>query len=129
IIREQVELHEKVSRLSMLGRLGYGTARVHPFVGFDPRRELVSRKRADLKGALALAKEAVQEYGFIGVKLYPPMGFRPLGNGATAEMTAEDAYRVDGILDELYTWCEAEQVPVTAHCNPSNEAAEEYRDF
>jgi hypothetical protein len=54
-IREQIELHEKVSRLSMLGRLGHGTARVHPFVGFDPRRELASRKRADLKGALALA--------------------------------------------------------------------------
>ncbi len=128
-IREQVELHEKVSRLSMLGRLTNGRARVHPFIGFDPRRELASRKRADLKGPLALVKEAVCDYGYVGVKLYPPMGFRPMGNQATSEMTSEEGAAVDEILHELYKWCEEEHVPVTAHCNPSNEAAEEYINF
>jgi hypothetical protein len=33
---QQLELHEKISRLSMLGRLGTGIAQIHPFVGVRP---------------------------------------------------------------------------------------------
>ncbi len=128
-IREQIELQEKISRLSMLGRLpGTTRTRVHPFVGFDPRRQL--RASNDVESPLDLVKVAVERYGFVGVKLYPPMGFRPIENTATPpDMSEQDAARVDEVLCELYAWCEREQVPVTAHCNASNEAHSTYREF
>ena len=127
-IREQIVLQEKISRLSMLGRLpGTTRARVHPFVGFDPRRQLTAPN--DVETPLDLVKVAVERYGFVGVKLYPPMGFRPIENTATPDMSEREATAVDEVLREFYAWCEREQVPVTAHCNASNEAHSTYRDF
>lgn len=129
-IREQVELHEKISRLSMLGRLpGVTRARIHPFVGFDPRREARDRLAGEVETALDVVKLAVEAYGFVGVKLYPPMGFKPLGNTATRDMTALVAAMVDEALHELYAWCAAEDVPITVHCNRSNEAHDDYLEF
>jgi Amidohydrolase len=127
---QQLELHEKISRLGMLGRLRDGSpAHIHPFVGFDPRSEYRSRKARDVLSALEIVRLAVERFGFIGVKLYPPMGFRPTGNTPGPEMDAEQASAVDSILDEVFTWCEHEDVPVTAHCSASNEARSEYRLF
>lgn len=129
-IRQQVELHEKVSRLSMLGRLpGATRARLHPFIGFDPRREVQSRRLHEPQTALELVQEAVERYGVVGVKLYPPMGFRPIGNTATLDMSAELAAEVDKALRRLYEWCLREDVPITAHCNISNGAHDSYQDF
>lgn len=114
----QFELQEKISRLSMRGDLG---AAVHPFVGFDPRRP----------DAMRNARLGIEGFGCIGVKMYPPMGFRPLGNRerVPAEMDGAEAERVDRLLGELYSWCEAEQVPITAHCNPTNYADDAFEEF
>jgi predicted TIM-barrel fold metal-dependent hydrolase len=130
-LSQQVALQEKISRLSMQGRLPVPTnARVHPFVGFDPRRELRSRKLGDIVTPLEVLQRAVLRYGFVGVKMYPPMGFTPTSNTPTSEIETEaDAAAIDGILEELYTWCAAEHVPITVHCNASNDAADEYRLF
>jgi predicted TIM-barrel fold metal-dependent hydrolase len=129
-IREQIELHEKISRLSMLGRLpGVVRARIHPFVGFDPRREVRDRMAGEVETALDVIKLAVATYGFVGVKLYPPMGFKPVGNTKTRDMTAAVAGQVDDVLRELYAWCMAEDVPITVHCNRSNEAHDDYLEF
>ena len=130
-VLQQVELQERISRLSMLGRLpGVRRARVHPFVGFDPRREVLSARRGDPFGALDVVKLAVERYGFVGVKVYPPMGFRPLNNdtkpgGPPGQVGAA----VDDALREFYAWCLAEDVPVTAHCNISNGARDAYNAF
>jgi hypothetical protein len=79
--RQQMEIHEKISRLSMRGELpGVERGRIHPFISFDPRRELRARLSEDEQTPLDLVKEAVNRYGFIGVKVYPPMGWKPLGN-------------------------------------------------
>ncbi|MET7283630.1 amidohydrolase family protein [Kribbella sp. NPDC005582] len=127
-IREQVVLQEQISRLSMLGRFPWPTmARVHPFVGFDPRHEVRSRRAGDIDTPLAIVKDAVLRFGFVGVKLYPPMGFRPLKNVAVGDVTAEEAEALNVVLDEFYTWCEAEQVPITAHCNNSQYASDAYQ--
>jgi predicted TIM-barrel fold metal-dependent hydrolase len=83
----------------------------------------------DIESALDVVKLAVERYGFVGVKLYPPMGWRPLGNRRTVDMTNAEAGQVDEILRELYSWCEQQQVPITAHCNASNEAHWAYRDL
>ena len=42
-------------------------ARIMPFIMFDPRRE----------GAADLVKRALDELGFLGVKMYPPLGYHP----------------------------------------------------
>jgi predicted TIM-barrel fold metal-dependent hydrolase len=115
---QQLEIQQKISTLSMRGDLG---AAVHPFVGFDPRRV----------GALPLVQAAVNQFGCVGVKLYPLMGFRPLGNvdDPPKGMSAEEAMGVDDALNRLYEWCQAEHVPVTAHSNPSNEADDSFKEF
>jgi predicted TIM-barrel fold metal-dependent hydrolase len=51
--------------------------------------------------------------------MYPPMGFKPIGNVGA----------IDANLEQLYQWCCDEQVPVTAHCNPSNPAHSSYTDY
>jgi predicted TIM-barrel fold metal-dependent hydrolase len=126
--REQIELQEKVSRISMMGLLpGGGKSRLHPFVGFDPRTELRARSVRDIETPLALMKVAIERYGFVGVKVYPPMGWRPIGNRAGVGMTNEQATAIDDILREFYGWCVEKDVPITAHCNESNFADESYR--
>jgi hypothetical protein len=117
----QLELQEKISRLSMLGRLERDShGHLHPFVGFDPRSELRSRQTKDVITPMEVVQMAVHRYGFVGVKLYPPMGFRPIANADP---------EVDAILEEFYSWCEDEDVPVTVHCNDSNQANNAYRLF
>ncbi len=127
-ISEQLELHEKISRLSMRDRLPGGVrGHVHGFVGFDPRRELRALRAGDIEMPLAVVRSAVEDYGMIGIKLYPPMGFRPLGNAAPPAVP--DGAALDEILDELYAWCVEAQVPITAHCNTSNYAHESFLSF
>jgi predicted TIM-barrel fold metal-dependent hydrolase len=129
-MREQMELQEKISRLSMMGRLpGAGKARLHPFIGFDPRVQVKAQLVENIRTPFNLVQTAVTEYGFVGVKLYPPMGWRPIGNTESRDMTRVEAERLDEVLRAFYRWCEQEQVPVTAHCNDSNYADEAFRDY
>lgn len=125
-LRQQVVLQEKISRLSMLGLLpGPHQTHVHPFVGFDPRRELAARRAGHIETPLDLLETAVTRYGVIGVKVYPPMGFKAIGNAGKVA----DGAAIDGILRDLYRWCQTEAVPITAHTNPSNYAHEDFKDF
>ncbi len=110
--------------------------RVHPFVPFDPLRELAYLSGTpspdgglERQGSMALVDEAVRNKGFIGVKLYNSLGYRPWGN---EEVDAErrgllnrvgmgryasfSGAAIDGVLEGLYAYCEANEVPITAHC-------------
>lgn len=62
-----------------------------PSVCADPRRE----------GVTELVKQCIEEHGFSGIKLYPPLGFYPFDN------------RLDGV----YAYAEAKGVPIIAHCS------------
>jgi len=58
---------------------------VHPLTAFDPLRYVVETRGRNMNSpppgsALALVKEAIETQGFVGVKVYPPMGFLPTGN-------------------------------------------------
>ena len=130
-VLDQVVLQERISRLSMLGGLpGVQRARIHPFVGFDPRREVLSELHKEPVGALEDVQRAVTRYGCVGVKLYPPMGFRPLNNATKpGGPPNQDGEAVDRVLRRLYEWCLEEDVPVTAHCNISNGARNAYDAF
>lgn len=122
-IHDQLEMQSEISKVSMLGKLrGAPDTRVHPFVGFDPRRP----------GAVDLVWEAVRDFGFVGVKMYPPMGFRPLGNVHTplpSGMDGGQATAADAALRQLYELCVTQDVPITAHSNATNFADADYERF
>ena len=101
---------------------------LHGYAAFDPLREVIARD--DHKpGPLDLAKRAVEKEGFIGVKLYSPMGFRPTGNA-----TSDDKYpaapssipnlraKLDAALDDLYAWTSKSGVAILAHTANSQQA-------
>jgi predicted TIM-barrel fold metal-dependent hydrolase len=110
--------------------------RIHPFVAFDPAREIAFRKElkrpdrsVEQHSSLQLVKDAIQEMGFIGVKLYNSLGYKPWNNaevdrdrrriwvhrlnGYLKHMTGDD---YDQVLGELYEYCIAHGVPITTHC-------------
>jgi predicted TIM-barrel fold metal-dependent hydrolase len=111
--------------------------RIHPFVPFDPARELAYRKarispdgQLEADRPMTLVKESIEEKGFIGVKLYNSLGYRPLGNAdaRVSLMRRRIAVRnnkmtylfegdeYDEVLRELYDYCVDNEVPITAHC-------------
>lgn len=75
------------------------------FVFFDPRR-------AD---ALDLVKHHCESHPeqFKGVKVYPSLGYLPLGTRQLPQ--AHPAW--DGKLRELYAYCAANRLPITTHCS------------
>lgn len=105
---------------AMRGVIQEYPGRVLPFVAFDPRRQ------ARHGSSLRLVERALEE-GFGGVKLYPPMGYRPWNN-AELPSTPEDprppdAVLWDAALRQLYDLCVARDVPIAAHCSdPGAEA-------
>lgn len=127
---QQMVLNEKISRLSMVGRLpGVTRARLHPFVGFDPLRELRARLVGDITTPLDELDDAIKRFGFVGVKVYPPMGWRPLGNDDdNGPMPRDRGKQLDRVLRDFYDWCHSNDVPVTAHGSRSNAAAPPFLD-
>ena len=97
--------------------------RVHFMAAFDPWRE--ADHPGSTFGSLYWARHAVMDHGFVGVKLYPPMGFSALGNAShdfsrvTREESRAFGARLDEALARLFAWAEAEEVPLLAHCNDS----------
>ena len=127
---QQVEMLEGISMLSMRGQLpGVNRGQLHPFVGFDPRGQVRAEMAGLTQTPFDVVRDAVEHRGFLGVKLYPPMGWRPLGNTATVDMTAAEAQRLDVVLRNFYNWCVEEDVPITAHANRSNFAHQDFADF
>jgi predicted TIM-barrel fold metal-dependent hydrolase len=124
---------ETVFRDVVLPHLG----KIHPFAPFDPAREIAYRKgmvnpdgQLETYSPLKTVKDAVESKGFIGVKLYNSLGYRPLGN-ADPDLTLKrrhiairnqklpflfDGEEYDEVLCELYDFCVDNDVPITAHC-------------
>ncbi len=107
---------------------------MHGFVAFDPLREI--RSTPDRPSALAIVQEAVTKRGFLGVKLYSPIGFKPTGNAAqdvtfpAYASQSEPGFggALDRALDALYAWCEANEVPILAHTLNSQSAGPGYAE-
>jgi predicted TIM-barrel fold metal-dependent hydrolase len=129
----QILVQEAIARLSIQGRIGRPDARFHPFVAFDPRREAEAKRAPSEKlaaaaapsptpasGALEMVRYAIERGGFVGVKVYPPVGFAPLDN-ARLRPKEPLSPRIDAALRALYGYCQAEEVPITTHAGASNE--------
>ena len=129
-VAEQVELQSKIARVGMLGKIpDHPNARVHPFFGFDPRRVYEDSGRSK-PWDLSQLHAAVTEDGFVGVKLYPPMGWRPSHNFTTEDIRSQaEAAAYDEILTEFFGWCQDNQVPVTPHSNRSMGTESAYDEF
>lgn len=69
------------------------------FGAFDPRRPDWER----------YVSEAIR-LGFVGIKFYPAMGYRPAGN---------DDLAIERTMDNFFAWCVEHDVPVVSHCTPT----------
>jgi|GEM_PF-2710208 len=103
--RDQVKVQSLVSELSG----GY----MLPLVGYNPWSDIVGKGES-----LQLVKDAITQYGFIGAKIYPPMGFYPYGNATLpykSQYSRPDPKALDRVLGDMFTWCAENGVPVMAH--------------
>lgn len=141
-IADQVEATSRISALN--------PATMAPFVGFDPWRhvdDLAHNARNGVtqrKIALDVVKDAIEKKGFVGVKLYPVMGFRPMGNAEFDSAGKDDepfppylrsnvrlaqyaegfGQKLDDAMSDLFRFCHDNEVPIMAHCTDSKSAFE-----
>lgn len=112
----------QIDLLSLIAK-NRNDALILPFVSFCPLRAALEREDDPDLDPLRHARRAVAEMGFCGVKLYPPMGFRPIGNDTALDWVPRrpigGGAALDRELDGLYRWCAANGVPITAHANNS----------
>lgn len=147
---EGKRLTDQVALMGAIAKLP-GRPRVHGFVGFDPVRAILAPLGHNPAGGTALpvidphtlVRNAIAHHGFLGVKLYPPMGFRALNNGkgditfsknvktfVAAALNRPDLQiddrelgrMIDDELKKLYRYCADEGVPILAHAFNSNQA-------
>jgi predicted TIM-barrel fold metal-dependent hydrolase len=117
----QAILIEKIALIRRNGRV------VHGFIGFDPWRYL--QEKGNPNNSLEVVKNAVNQRGFVGVKLYPPMGFQPYGNAKLpnsyfpSELVhlckGRPGHELDRVLAELYKYCDDNELAIMAHCSDS----------
>ncbi|WP_170378653.1 amidohydrolase family protein [Ruegeria atlantica] len=120
-ITDQIDL---LSRMALLER----GALILPFAPFCPLRAAFYRKNGN-PNWLRTIQKSVDFQGFAGIKLYPPMGFLPLGNtrfdapGSGKPRALQElgitGQEIDNELRALYDWCAAEDVPIKTHGNNS----------
>jgi predicted TIM-barrel fold metal-dependent hydrolase len=105
---------------------------VHGYVGFDPLREVYFQAGKDPVSPLRWARTALEEHGFLGAKLYPPMGFRASGNKppypkrVRSQLGFDPSGKLDEALDRLYKLCDELGAPILAHGHASNGAGPNY---
>ena len=109
-LHDQVLVMEKISELSG----GY----MKPLVAYNPLTD-IKQNGASLK----LVRNAIENHGFVGVKMYPPMGYFPGGNASNPNYPTDakktDLTKIDSKLNGLYALCRELKVPVMAHSNES----------
>ncbi|RVJ33844.1 twin-arginine translocation signal domain-containing protein [Sinorhizobium medicae] len=128
-LAKQMEVMDYVSRRA-------DRPAVHGYIGFDPLREVAYRAHAEgaTVSSMATARRALTDHGFIGVKLYPPMGFRASGNQGPYPQRTVDRLgfrpdrQLDEALDDLYRLCVELDAPILAHGYSSNGSGPSYAD-
>ena len=132
---EQVAVFGELARRS--------TVPMHGMVAYDPLRAVFwkqgvhNRFRTPEFDPLALARHAVTKEGFVGLKLYPPMGFRATGNppdDAAYPPAVIKALRPNGRLgdqldqamDDAFALCTELDAPILAHAYNSLSAGPDF---
>jgi predicted TIM-barrel fold metal-dependent hydrolase len=125
------DLEKQSDLMSLISLVQPPNRAMHGFVGFDPWRYAVDLKTGRSPTALDIVKKAVEQQGFVGVKIYPPMGFQAIGNAHlpdSAFPNLSEPYTgkgkmLDDALIALYDYCSACAVPIMAHCALSQSPA------
>lgn len=119
-----------VDQLAVMAEISLATqGRIKAMAPFNPLRAAC----AGGQDYVALSRKAIDTYGCVAFKLYPPMGFAATGNaGMSAESIpvprcGHGAAKVgrrelDRVLGDFFDYCSAHDVPVMAHASPSNAA-------
>jgi predicted TIM-barrel fold metal-dependent hydrolase len=81
--------HKQIELMELIANRNNG--RLMPLAPFDPWRQALYRRKPIGQEPLEIVKNAVRNMGFVAVKIYPPMGFRPLGNAKLAADPTEEA--------------------------------------
>ena len=83
--------------------------RFFPFFCYDPRR----------KEARELLENAVFNLGYVGVKMYPAMGFDPRPNKDTSLEPPPVGVSIKDNLIALYEFARENNLPIITHCSPA----------
>ena len=115
---DQIKLHQLLSQLSA----GY----MRPLVAYNPWSAARDNGRT-LKRVL----DALDARGFVGVKIYPPNGYRPYGNAryGLPVAGAPTGRELDDALMLLWTQCADRGKPVMAHSGHSMGKSDAYEDM
>ncbi len=121
-VRDQIRIMEKIALLTR--------GKILPLVSYDPITDIRTGGEN-----LRAVEDAILNRGFVGVKIYPTMGFRAYGNSELSDFpeyifTRSSSNRreidkegfgkeLDKKLGELYDLCIKYDIPVMAHCNRS----------
>lgn len=107
---DQIKLHQLLSQLSG----GY----MRPLVAYNPWSDVLDNGKT-----LARVLDALDKRGFVGVKIYPPNGFRPFGNTHSPSIPTTPGMPsttdLDRVLLRLWDECSKRNVPVMAHTGNS----------
>jgi predicted TIM-barrel fold metal-dependent hydrolase len=123
------------------------SADLRTFAGFCPLKEAYSRLGGGTSTHLKYLQAAFERGQIAGLKLYPPMGFRAIGNAD--RYWPDDFIAPDGVKDQIvadwrraagsatplgpaldaalrdaYRWASANRIPILAHAGPSNAPGE-----
>ena len=136
-LRTQVEVMRQIAVVT--------GGRVHSFVPFDPLRQVAFDLKLAGEDSYSVVTDAVEKYGCVGVKLYPPMGFAALGNKTIKGPDGTNFWSrkwlpewtnrsdmgdlLDGAMTKLLTWCQTNQVPVMAHTSLSNGVVDKFEEL
>lgn len=100
----------QVKRMQALSRASGG--RLAAFVAWDPFRD----------NGLEIVQQAIARHGCIGVKFYPPSGYRPFGNDESDLPRRHVRPPSPEVLNRrmlaLFEWCVDKDVPIFTHCTP-----------
>lgn len=125
-------------QMMVMGEIGRraSDASIHGMMAFDPLRAVFWKRGphdgfdSDAFDPIALAREAMTRHGFLGLKVYPPMGFKATGNtdrqgypqhviealpGGTAGLGRD----LDEAMAQAFDLCLAFDAPMIAHANNS----------
>ena len=111
--KNQIKYQEQINLISKEVAKYYW--RIFPFVMFDPRSAT----------AFNDCKTAIEEKGYIGVKMYPALGYHPdpdivgeIGIYGFENSTHKPDKLAAEQLRKLYSYCNKNKIPITTHVTP-----------
>ncbi len=110
-IKDQIELSARIAT--------HSNQKIRCLAPFNPLRAIVD------PAYFPLMERAAGEFGCLGFKVYPPMGFAAYGNpdGMVRDLSCKKGITgamVDAAMERFFALCARERIPILAHGSPTN---------